>query len=318
MSRQLTDVPQDPPGAYTYGFYSDEDDDDDRAFYSDVDEDDCHASSKTLGSSTQAYRYENGRRYHAYRDGAYWGPNDETDSYHQALVDVADQYPDSEVIGTDLSPVWDPPVQPNLRFEVDDCCSEWAYPPDFREKLDLIHIRGLYGSVENWKALYQECYDHLAPGGYIEQAEPDTQPYNEHGPLPPDSHLSKLAELIETFAKAMKKPVTISKTMKQKIIDAGFVDVVERRFKVPLGAWSSDPRQRDIGRVYQKSREVGMEGWFLAPATRLLGWSVEEAKAFIDKTCRVTNDDSNRVYFETAYVYGRKPLEDEQSTSIQE
>ncbi|KAF3480717.1 uncharacterized protein GIQ15_06064 [Arthroderma uncinatum] len=291
MYRQLTRVPQDPPGAYDYGFYSDEDDDD-RAFYSDEDdEDDCHASSKTLGSSTQAYRYENGRRYHAYRDGAYWGPNDETDSYHQALVDrlflaplenprnildigtgrglwamdVSDQYPDSEVIGTDLSPVWDPPVQPNLRFEVDDCCSEWAYPPNFREKLDLIHIRGLYGSVQNWNKLYQECFE----------------------------------------------------TMKQDIINAGFVDVVERKFKVPLGAWSSDPRQRDIGRVYQKSREVGMEGWFLAPATRLLGWSVEEAKAFIEKTCKITNDDSNRVYFETTYVYGRKPREDEPTTSTQ-
>ena len=31
----------------------------------------------TLASSILAHRIENGRQYHAYRDGAYWGPNDE-------------------------------------------------------------------------------------------------------------------------------------------------------------------------------------------------------------------------------------------------
>lgn len=31
----------------------------------------------TLASSIMHYRIENGRQYHAYRDGAYWGPNDE-------------------------------------------------------------------------------------------------------------------------------------------------------------------------------------------------------------------------------------------------
>ena len=31
----------------------------------------------TLASSILHHRMENGRQYHAYRDGAYWGPNDE-------------------------------------------------------------------------------------------------------------------------------------------------------------------------------------------------------------------------------------------------
>lgn len=36
------------------------------------------ASERTsLRSSITDYVYENGRRYHAYRDGEYWGSNDE-------------------------------------------------------------------------------------------------------------------------------------------------------------------------------------------------------------------------------------------------
>lgn len=31
----------------------------------------------SLASSILNHRMENGRQYHAYRDGAYWGPNDE-------------------------------------------------------------------------------------------------------------------------------------------------------------------------------------------------------------------------------------------------
>lgn len=73
--------------------------------------------------------------------------------------DFADQYPEAEIIGTDLSPVWENNVQPNLRFEVDDCCSEWAYPPETRERFDLIHMRCMYGCVSDWPTLYKECYE---------------------------------------------------------------------------------------------------------------------------------------------------------------
>jgi hypothetical protein len=33
--------------------------------------------------------------------------------------------------------------------------------------------------------------------------------------------------------------------------DAGFVDIVEKRYKLPVGGWSSDPKYREIGIVSQ-------------------------------------------------------------------
>jgi hypothetical protein len=59
---------------------------------SDVDElDSAYDDESLLGDDTNFlasyitnHRYENGRRYHAYRDGAYWGPNDEYE-----VVDLA-------------------------------------------------------------------------------------------------------------------------------------------------------------------------------------------------------------------------------------
>lgn len=93
----------------------------------------------SLTSSIERYPIENGRRYHAFKDGNYFMPNDESeldrlDLSHQMFkiamgdklymapvgkpatmldigtgtgiwaIEMGDDFPDSEIIGTDLSP----------------------------------------------------------------------------------------------------------------------------------------------------------------------------------------------------------------------
>ena len=69
--------------------------------------------------------------------------------------DFADKYDETEVIGVDLSRTQPNPPFQNVRFEVDDVTSEWAYPVRF----DFIHIRALYGSIADWPALYKQCFE---------------------------------------------------------------------------------------------------------------------------------------------------------------
>lgn len=72
--------------------------------------------------------------------------------------DFADAFPNTAVIGTDLSPIQPDTSPPNLSFEIDDCCSEWVYPKNY---FDYIHIRALYGSVADWPKFYKECYEYV-------------------------------------------------------------------------------------------------------------------------------------------------------------
>lgn len=103
-------------------------------------------------------------------------------------TDIADKFFDAEVIGTDLSPV-QPGMQPdNCRFEIDDCMSEWVYPENH---FDFIHIRGLFGSISDWPQLYQRCYEHMEPGGWLEQVEWSIQNRSADGSLSPDSTLAR-------------------------------------------------------------------------------------------------------------------------------
>ncbi|KAJ9353619.1 hypothetical protein DTO280E4_7212 [Paecilomyces variotii] len=303
---------------------------------------DSDASTRTLASSPQSYRYENGRRYHAYRDGSYWGPNDEKDVYHQTVthhlfyrtlddrmllapvtdprnvldigtgvglwaVNFADAHPEARVTGTDLSPLWENPVQPNLRFQVDDCCSEWTYLEELRERFDVIHMRCLYGSVADWNQLYRRCFEHLIPGGYIEQAEMSIIPHSCNGPLPHASIFRQWECFWRKCGVLTGKSWLISETMKESIEEAGFVDVCERRFKWPIGMWSSDPKLQEIGRWYREFWESGMEGWVMALGTRCLGWTASQARAFVEETRKALSDETNRVYFELVVVYGRRP-----------
>jgi len=99
-------------------------------------------------------------------------------------IDFADRYPSAEVLGTDLSPTQPSMVPPNVRFEIDDFTEPWLYKKDH---FDFIHIRSLFGCVADWPAFYKECYDHLQPGGYIEQLEFSVVPKSDDGTVTPGS-----------------------------------------------------------------------------------------------------------------------------------
>lgn len=153
------------------------------------DSDEGAESSRSLTSASDFYRYENGRRYHAFRDGSYWAPNDQMQSRHEKIfhhlmlllledklhlapisspkhvvdlgtgsgqwaIDFADHHEDAEVVGVDLSIVENTTL-PNLRFIVDDICSEWTY----NTKFDFVHSRSLFGSIADWPSLYKQCFE---------------------------------------------------------------------------------------------------------------------------------------------------------------
>lgn len=114
----------------------------------------------------------------------------------------------------------------------------------------------------------------MISGGYIEQVELDIQPKSEDGSLPADSILFQWNTVARDWARATGKTFLVANELKRQIADAGFVDVVEQVFKLPLGTWSSDERFRNIGRFYQQFWREGMEGWVMAIATRYLGASL--------------------------------------------
>ncbi|KAF2186779.1 S-adenosyl-L-methionine-dependent methyltransferase [Zopfia rhizophila CBS 207.26] len=319
----------------SYDNYHDEDDDD-RMTYT---------SGQSLASNVTRYRYENGRRYHAYRDGAYYAPNDDKYNVYETIVhhlwlltlndqlflapiqdpqlildvgtgtglwaiDMADSFPEAEVIGTDLSPTQANMVPPNVRFEVDDACSEWTYQ---ESSFDFVHVRGLTGCIRDWPYLYQQCYKRLKPGGYFEHLEFSVETNANPNS---DNHADKIYTSFSTSIIKLGEEETgmtfhTIKNMVGYMRDAGFVDIVERKFVWPIGPWPSDPHLKDMGRWGERNWLDGFESWILALYTRVLGWSYAEVQAFVEEMKGVVKNRSNHYYHEVRCVYGRKPTLEE-------
>lgn len=70
--------------------------------------------------------------------------------------EFAEDHPESQVFGVDLSPIQPSIIPPNCTFMIDDCTQAWSFPKDH---FDLVHIRALFGSVADWPAFYKEAYE---------------------------------------------------------------------------------------------------------------------------------------------------------------
>lgn len=221
----------------------------------------------SVTSSIFDYRYENGRRYHAYRDGRYLLPNDDAeqdrlDCHHHLwrlmvdgplfrapigpqpqrvldlgtgtgiwAIDFADEYPSAFVIGSDLSPIQPTNVPQNCKFYVDDIEAEWTYGPE--EKFDFVHGRALGGSIADFDKMYRQTFDNLNPGGWVEIQEYETVFYSQDDPeLKNAPNCKKICDLCNEASVKAGAVLMIAQEQKDKLIKAGFEDVREDIYKV--------------------------------------------------------------------------------------
>ncbi|ORX95309.1 S-adenosyl-L-methionine-dependent methyltransferase [Clohesyomyces aquaticus] len=294
----------------------------------------------TLASSIMHYRMENGRQYHAYRDGAYWGPNDELAkeildfAHHMYLltldhklhvapirspqtildvgtgtgiwaIDMADQYPSATVIGTDLSPIQPEWVPPNCHFEIDDVSLDWTFPLDH---FDFIHIRELFGCIPDWDFFFEQAYAHCKPGGWIEIVEHSVEPICDDGSMGPDHFFHLWGKTVVDMGNIFGKSFTIWAESKARMEKAGFVDVVEVTYKWPMNGWSEDRKLKNIGRWNQLRLHEGIEGFMLRLLTQAGGWSVPRAQVFLAEMRKALREYKTHAYLPGTVVYGRKPL----------
>ncbi|KAF6842747.1 acetyl propionyl coenzyme a carboxylase alpha chain [Colletotrichum musicola] len=301
------------------------------------------SSTASVTSSILGFREENGRTYHAYKDGKYTAPNDEREqdrldlqhnlflltfdnklglappnqpgSKVQRVLDVGtgtgiwaiefgEDHPEAEVLGMDLSVSMPQFVPPNVRFEIDDLDEEWIYSQPF----DYIHTRGMNSAIADWKVFLGKVFDNLTPGGYFELQELEVYPRSDDGTLTPDCTLSKCMEYVheafEIFGRSFQEIPKLVSVMEE----VGFTDVTMTLFKWPSNPWPKDAKFKELGDWNNENINRGWEAITMAPFTRALGWTREEVLAFLPGVRKDLNDRSIHAYWPVYSVYGRKPV----------
>ncbi|KAG7137185.1 Secondary metabolism regulator LAE1 like protein [Verticillium longisporum] len=301
-------------------------------------------STASLRSSILEYRNINGRHFQSSTTTDYWAPTDEKhiegfDLAHQYMlllmdnklynapignnpqrildigtgtgiwaIDMADEFPSAEVLGTDISAVQPSWLPPNCKFEIDDAQLDWTFPVNH---FSYIHARHLYGGIDDWPKLYRQAFTHCAPGGWFENVEIEltTRAENPRYTLGPDHVFTQWRDLFFAAGDKIGRTFRIAENnrMERDMRDAGFVDIVTHQWKVPIGGWASDPKLKKVGLFNGLFIDQSIDGFVVFPIGEILGWSFDEVTVLVANMRAALRDPKALPYYNLHMVYGRKP-----------
>ncbi|KAG4282312.1 hypothetical protein FPRO06_08985 [Fusarium proliferatum] len=209
-------------------------------------------------------------------------------------IDFADQFPQAEVTATDLSPTQPKWVPPNVRFEIDDATETWTWKDN---TFDFIHMRYLFGAIQDWTALYQQAYRVCTPGGWVESVEADIHFRSDDGTAEEQEVYRLCNKLYEEGGKAIGRTFFVHDLQPKGMEDAGFVDIKTVDYKIPIGDWPKDPRLAEVGRFVKLTLENDMEGYTLLLWNNVLQWPKDEYQVFLMQSRKALRNRKIHGYF---------------------
>ncbi|KIL85329.1 hypothetical protein FAVG1_11284 [Fusarium avenaceum] len=214
-------------------------------------------------------------------------------------IDFADEHPNTEVIGTDLSPIQPSWVPPNVKFEIEDATNTWSWSDN---TFDLVHMRYLIGSITDWGALFKEAFRCCKPDGFVESVEVNPIFLSDDNTIASDSPINTWNKVCEEGGKAFGRSLCDVPDDVQLLRAAGFVDIQVTDFKVPVGGWAKDPKLRRVGQFLRATIENDLEGYTLMTYQHILGWPKDEYELFLVKMRKALRNGNIHGYMLTTLI----------------
>lgn len=234
------------------------------------------------------------------------------------LIVAAALFPNTEIIGTDLSPVQPTEVPPNVHFLIDDATEEeWLWDKNY---FDFIHTGHMTGAMPSFKSVLRQAFKHLKPGAYMECHELDPKPECDDGTMPPENpdggySAYSMHDWVDLNVRSSRdsdppRQFRIAHRIAQWMKEIGYVDVEQRLSKIPTNTWPEDEKLKTIGAWSENNWLDALSGWSYKPFLGL-GWSKPEIEVFLVDVRRSIQDRSVHAYMNFYVVTGRKPLPNE-------
>ncbi|KAK1777731.1 S-adenosyl-L-methionine-dependent methyltransferase [Copromyces sp. CBS 386.78] len=302
------------------------------------------SSTASLSESIFKYRNIHGRTYHGEIGNAEsWQPNDERHKealdiahhtwtvildgklYNSPLekkniqkvidigtgtgmwaIDFADEFPNAEVIGTDITPIQPSWIPGNVKFELDDCNAEWTWADN---SIDFIHMRMLFGVVADWEALFRQAYRVCKPGGYTESLNSNSSFTSDDGSVKDDSAMAQWGRVWNAAGKKMGRPFEVyDLDLQRKGMEAaGFVDIQVREYFIPVNTWPEDKDLAEKGLWWKIMIESDLEGYLNYTFNAVMGWRPEETGVYAAQLRKEFKNPKIHGYTRARSVWGRKP-----------
>ena len=160
-------------------------------------------------------------------------------------IAIAKQNPDARVIATDLTPPNISPP-PNLTIMYADMEKKW----NFQNKFGFIHGRMLTSGIHNWPIFLANCWDHLAPGGWLELLD-ICHPFRAEVSSADNESSSfiKWGHIAEKCWAMNGLDYRATEKHTGRLRKLGFVDIHVEDLRWPLGEWPGSEVEQQIGRL---------------------------------------------------------------------
>ncbi|RAQ97136.1 class I SAM-dependent methyltransferase [Thermogemmatispora tikiterensis] len=217
----------------------------------------------------------------------------------QWAFELAQQFPQAEVIGLDLEqvkPSVSPP--PNYRFVQGDILQGLPFDDN---SFDFVHQRLLVLAIPQaaWPAAVQELARVTAPGGWLELVEVSIHISDLISPAGPanEQFVSLLGQL--SALRGIDSEGTVMRSLDQYLAQAGLINIQRHPIQVPIGDWA--------GRIGALSALDIHEAWkaISAPLAARFHLPEQEILQLIDRARQEWNELHSYGTFTVAY--GQKP-----------
>jgi hypothetical protein len=165
------------------------------------------------------------------------------------------------------------------------------------EPYDYIHTRMSLGIFKDFREIIQKGYNNLEPGGWMESQELYPKVFCEDGTMPPDWGLLKWSKEQDEAAMYLERPLRIANKLKMWYEQAGFVDVREEVFQIPINEWAKEDRLKFFGKVMAWNMEGGIYGWTVDYFVRAFGWTLDQIRVECARVHNALKDRSVHAFY---------------------
>lgn len=137
----------------------------------------------------------------------------------------------------------------------------------------------------------------LNPGAWIEIHDMKFPIEDNDTSFPENCAVKKWTDFIIDAATNLGRPLDSAKDYKAQLIDAGFENVVEKKYMWPQNSWPKDRKLKELGVWMLENFGSGLSGLSMALYTRGLGWTTEEVEAFLVDVRKSMRDRSVHGYY---------------------
>lgn len=188
-----------------------------------------------------------------------------------------------------------PSTPDNVDFFIDDIRrKEWWH---CTQPYDYIHTRFSHGIFQDFREIIQKGYNNLEPGGYMESQEIYSKVYCDDGTMPPDYELLEWTKTQDMAAMRLGMPLRIANKLKTWYEQAGFVDVKEDVFCVPINSWPRDARYKLLGKFFHWNMISGVHAWTVEYFVKALGWTETEVEVYLAHLRNALGDKTVHSYY---------------------